>query len=283
MKQECTRCGAIRDIERFQPYTTARGEQRRRSICKDCHNRRTRDILALQPPKPPPPDRKICRVCGVEQPIDRFGAAKSCKDGHRNTCWNCILDRMTPEQRERNRLRSNQWGADHAEIARERAREWRLNNIDQAQATSLRYRLANRAALAQAKRLWRMLNPDKARARNRAYYETNKAKIAIVAKAYRMANPDKGALYQLNRRARRKAGAGTVTVRDIKRIYFLQKGKCAYCPTKLSKNFHRDHIMPLMLRGMHDKRNIQLTCGPCNLRKGRKHPIDFARELGRLL
>jgi hypothetical protein len=28
---------------------------------------------------------------------------------------------------------------------------------------------------------------------------------------------------------------------------------------------------------------VQYTCGPCNLRKAARDPIDFARELGLLL
>jgi 5-methylcytosine-specific restriction endonuclease McrA len=41
--------------------------------------------------------------------------------------------------------------------------------------------------------------------------------------------------------------------------------------------------MPLARGGTNHRRNIQILCPSCNLRKGWKHPIDFAQEMGRLL
>lgn len=77
---------------------------------------------------------------------------------------------------------------------------------------------------------------------------------------------------------RLKEGAvsdGTVTSKSIAEKYEIQQGKCVYCLTKLEKNFHRDHIIPISKGGGHTIANIQLLCPKCNMKKGSKLPEDF--------
>ena len=78
------------------------------------------------------------------------------------------------------------------------------------------------------------------------------------------------------------AGEG-FTASDVAAIKKLQRGLCAYCRIKLPKRFHRDHIIPLINGGQHDRRNLQLLCEPCNLSKGKRDPIAHARTLGLLI
>ena len=70
---------------------------------------------------------------------------------------------------------------------------------------------------------------------------------------------------------------------DVAEVRKAQRGLCAYCAAKLGKGYHRDHIMPLIRGGAHDRRNLQLLCAPCNLSKGARDPIDHARTLGLLI
>lgn len=62
-----------------------------------------------------------------------------------------------------------------------------------------------------------------------------------------------------------------------------QGGKCAICGTRIGKSTHIDHIVPVSRGGSDARYNLQLTHPDCNLRKLAKDPLDFARELGRLL
>lgn len=55
------------------------------------------------------------------------------------------------------------------------------------------------------------------------------------------------------------------------------------CGASLKDGFHRDHRVPLVAGGSNDITNIDLLCGPCNLRKGAKDPLVWAAENGRLL
>ena len=57
-------------------------------------------------------------------------------------------------------------------------------------------------------------------------------------------------------------------------VFFRDRGMCASCNTDLSglvaveNNKHFDHIIPLAAGGINDVTNVQLLCGPCNLKKG---------------
>lgn len=72
----------------------------------------------------------------------------------------------------------------------------------------------------------------------------------------------------------------------IKSILQMQSGRCAYCPRAIkieTGQFHVDHIIPVAKGGIDQRRNLQITCIPCNSRKKDKDPIRFAQENGKLL
>lgn len=89
--------------------------------------------------------------------------------------------------------------------------------------------------------------------------------------------------YKNVRRARERDAVGKHTAKDIKDRLTAQKGRCAWCRTKLNGVFHADHINPLALGGSNEPRNIQILCPTCNFSKGSKDPIVFAQLRGRLL
>lgn len=84
-------------------------------------------------------------------------------------------------------------------------------------------------------------------------------------------------------KAKRRGASGRYTEQDIARRLEQQRSKCAWCRTSISKKFHIDHIIPIALGGTNDPKNLQLLCVSCNCRKCAKHPLDFARQEGRLL
>lgn len=115
---------------------------------------------------------------------------------------------------------------------------------------------------------WRMANPDRSRA---------------IDAAWRAANPDKVRIKARNRRAKKRAAGGTLSMGLTKRLFKLQRGKCACCGEPLGASYHLDHIMPLALGGSNTDDNIQLLRAKCNLQKSAKHPVDFMQERGLLL
>lgn len=124
----------------------------------------------------------------------------------------------------------------------------------------------------------RAADPEKRREYERAYYAQNPHLQKERTTKWAGANPTAVCVRQSRRRARKRGAEGNHTKEDVADILKLQKGKCAYCRTKLSAKFDIDHIVPLYLGGSNARTNLQIACVPCNRSKSAKHPIDFARQ-----
>lgn len=144
------------------------------------------------------------------------------------------------------------------------------------------WRAAHKAEIAARRRAKYAADPEAARARGRADYAANKVRYIARVKAWIKANPEKAAAIRRNYAARKRNAEGSHTVDDVKKIIRLQRGRCAYCRTKL-RAYHVDHIVPLSKGGSNNRHNLQITCEPCNIMKRDTDPVDYARRLGKLL
>ena len=105
-------------------------------------------------------------------------------------------------------------------------------------------------------------------------------KNQIYTRMWRKNNPDK----VREQKGRRKGKClGRLPRGTIVKLRELQKNRCAICSVVLPISYHVDHIIPLFLGGKHEPFNVQLTCGPCNVRKSAKDPIFYMQECGYLL
>lgn len=134
---------------------------------------------------------------------------------------------------------------------------------------SAAYRAANPGVSKRQNAQRRAANPELARQKSREWFARN---------------PEKRAIYEQNRRAKKRASGGKLSP-DLKvRLFASQKGCCACCRRDLPiEEFHLDHVMPLSKGGSHEDKNMQLLCQPCNQSKYAKHPVDFMQERGYLL
>jgi 5-methylcytosine-specific restriction endonuclease McrA len=111
--------------------------------------------------------------------------------------------------------------------------------------------------------------------------QISSGKAAAQLRAYRKKNPHRVREWHSRRRN------GKVMPRlpwgTIPRIGNAQRWRCAICRCSIKGGYHLDHIMPIARGGKHEPRNLQLLCGPCNVRKSAKDPIDYMRQIGRLL
>lgn len=110
------------------------------------------------------------------------------------------------------------------------------------------------------------------------YYCENRDRSLAISKQWQKDNPDKCRVRNQNRRAKRFELGGEVTLEELNALLESQDYKCANCKDELTdENKHMDHIMPIVLKGTGDIKNIQWLCDYCNLSKNDKHPDLWAK------
>lgn len=118
---------------------------------------------------------------------------------------------------------------------------------------------------------------------NRKYRQDNLENRQAYCSEWKKKNKEVHACHSRNRHAL-KLSSGTHSAEDIADIFKMQRKRCAACKSHLkSTGYHVDHIFPIALGGSNYRRNLQLLCPPCNLKKHAKDPIAWAQEQGRLL
>jgi len=206
--------------------------------------------------------------------------------------------------------RAQRWLAANREKGRKATREWRARNPDKLrEASAKRWAAMDDTAKADARlkaKLYRQDEKIRERARaksaawilvpgnrqkkaeyTRQHSEENPGKVVAKVAAWKLLNPEMVMANHHRRRAREIGASGSHNAADLAFLVVVQKGKCAHswCRVVLDKKTgrHVDHIMPLSRGGSDDRRNLQLLCKQCNLKKHAKHPIDFARQNGMLI
>ena len=131
---------------------------------------------------------------------------------------------------------------------------------------------------------WRASNTESNRANKADWHKKNREKALARISTWRAANPEKIIINKNNRRARKLHAGGKLSQGLAKKLYVLQRGKCACgCKQPLGDKYHLDHRMPLALGGANEDWNIQLLRQTCNLQKHAKHPVDFMQQKGFLI
>lgn len=234
----------------------------------------------------------VSRAEAAEGGLTRYFTGQPCKHGH--ICPRYTRSKICVDCAAANRA---QWGAANPESVRQGFRRWYDNNPHKWKEGARKWREKNREHKRQANAKWAADNPDKVRHSQREHYRRNletqrersrekhraRAEVEkVYGREYRQKFPEKHRTKEARRRAAKARVGGSFTDADIAEIVKLQRGRCAYCKAKLTRK-HNDHIICLARGGSNSRRNIQVTCQPCNLSKGAKDPIDFAQSLGLLI
>ena len=161
--------------------------------------------------------------------------------------------------------------------------KWVKANPEKIKEGHVRWEKNNPKRVKENHSKWAKNNPKKIKEARGKWAKNNPERVKVLAREWRKENPEMGKASKHKRRARKLAVGGSFTAAEIKKILKQQKGKCIVCKVGITKAYHIDHIMPLMLEGSNNISNIQLLCQHCNLSKGAKHPIDFMQENGFLL
>ena len=146
------------------------------------------------------------------------------------------------------------------------------------------WRKANREKYNATSAMWSAANSEKQKTIYATYRQNNLDECRARCSAHKKSHPEIARTNQQNRRAREIASGGSLSKNIIKKLYTLQRGKCACgCKQPLGDDFHLDHRMPLALGGSNTDDNMQLLTATCNMQKGKKHPVDFMQQRGFLL
>jgi len=189
-------------------------------------------------------------------------------------------------------------GSNCKPCAKEYAVKWYAAHRDEIKAKTAAYQITHKEKTNKVISIWRAANPDKLKkyyakyhAKNikkintsqSEYRDKNPEKVKAARAAWSKANPEMTRIYVQNRRARQRENGGVLS-RDLSsKLFKLQRGKCACCSEPLGKNYHLDHILPIILGGPNIDSNMQLLRQRCNQQKSAKHPVDFMQSRGFLL
>lgn len=183
----------------------------------------------------------------------------------------------SPDGNAAKRAKTAGWRADNKEHEAARDKLYRIRNAEKVKS----WRLISKGRKLHLK--WYVTHAEKRRQAALDAYWSNPQRAREAQKMRRKTHPESMRAIDARSRAKRNGAEGFWTPLDIARILKAQRSKCALCRISIKKGFHRDHIVPLSKGGTNWPRNIQLLCAPCNLRKHARDPIDFARQLGKLI
>ena len=233
---------------------------------------------------------KACTKCGVCKPITEFGWNNKAKTIRRPDCKACrsvYNAAFRAKNKDALEARRVEWARANADKMRDYYAAYYKANKVRISARKSAHQKLNADAVRLANAAWRHRNPDKVKAQRVAWLETNKHLARAAEQRWRERNPEKrrlvGRQNQANRRARKRIGGGRLSAGIAKKLYALQRGRCACCGKSLALGYHIDHIIPLALGGANDDLNIQLLTPDCNQRKKAQHPVDYMQSQGFLL
>lgn len=242
---------------------------------------------------------KTCEACQAVKGLAEFEEYAVPRHTLSPTCNECRAEHRR-QWEAADTARKLAWRKENPEWCRAYIAQWQRDNPDKVAAKAKRWRLAHRDEILARVKAARAADPEKARERERARYAENvkrirrrKAEWRVANieterardKRYRENNREKVRIQWKARKSRKRGASGTFTPADIAALLQVQKHKCAHswCRVPLKDGHHIDHVMPLARGGSSDRRNLQLLCPACNMKKHAKHPIDFAQENGLLL
>lgn len=216
------------------------------------------------------PITKVCPKCERDLSIADFWFASKAKGVRHSHCKTCMREAAKDYRKA-------------SDVPKQATLAWRERNPDKVAAhEAKRVRMPGYNRVSSAR--WRARNPELAKARPKASAAKKPEYHKEKRKEWKALNHEMLRAQDARRRARKANAPGDGwTEADILAIHGAQRGRCGYCRVKLGKSFHRDHIQPLSKGGKHCRTNCQLLCGPCNVSKHARDPIDHARTLGLLL
>jgi hypothetical protein len=220
---------------------------------------------------------KRCTSCGDLKRLADYNKKKSGKFGLQPICRACQKEQQAA------------WRSENPVKVKENNRDWYSRNRVSALEKLREYRQLNKSELNAVRReayrvnpeirnaiyRWRELNPGKFKKSCARYSVLHSKKIIEKSKIWRAKNPERvassrrawiamniekwreiGRASSAGRRARKRNAGGTITRANIRKLFTLQRAKCACCKSSIRNGYHVDHVFPLALGGSNRFENI---------------------------
>jgi 5-methylcytosine-specific restriction endonuclease McrA len=191
---------------------------------------------------------KKCSKCGKEKSHSDFYKNKSTSDGFHGQCKLCMSANKKlwlKKYPEKNRAQSKKWASENAEKQREVRRK-----------ATAKYHKVHKGEPEYEQKQSKYSSVSRVR---RAEY--NKSYMENWSKRNReLINQ-----YSRNRRARKRAAEGTISLDVWNRALEFYGNKCLRCFTL--ENITLDHVIPLSKGGANKIENAQPLCFSCNAKK----------------
>ena len=235
-------------------------------------------------------DNSTCLLC-IKTINHEFYQANKDREKKRSSVWKSENKDLIKESRKK-------YVSSNREKVRLAARNYYANNSGKVLSQNKEWAKNNKEKISESKKAYRASNPEKIKLSHAAkyikrrtaaaewakkYYKENITVIAARKAKWHLENKEKSRAARWRRKAKIKEVGGSFSGSDIKAMLIMQKNSCVNCMTDIRAGYEIDHIMPIHLGGSNFIENIQLLCRPCNRSKWAKHPIDWAKENGRLL
>lgn len=232
----CTKCLKEKKEDCFGK--SKKGAGGLRSICRECHNKNTKEWQKNNPEK-----------------VRAY----------------CVLWRLAnPERRIENGRRQYKNNRENRIVS---TKKWQKANSETYKKYEKKYEKNNRIKINDARRRRYKNNPEKVNERNRRYYRAHPEKAKETSAKWRKNNMEKRSVANQNRRARKNKNGGVVTQREWENLLDYYNKTCLCCGRKDVK-LTMDHVNPIKLGGAHVIENIQPLCASCNSSKNAKL-IDY--------
>ena len=75
-----------------------------------------------------------------------------------------------------------------------------------------------------------------------------------------------------------RASIPAMDPKDLDRVIWESRRRCAYCRRHCGRKFHIDHRIPLSRGGTHRFENLCLACPRCNLQKRTMTDLEFRQS-----
>lgn len=221
---------------------------------------------------------KKCNKCGEVKSHEEFYKNKNRNNSLFSSCKECYLKAKKEyklNNKEKIKAQNKIYKEKNKASILEKARIYNATRKEEQK----KYRKENKERLKLLHKKWREANKDSLNQKMYLYRNKNKEKFKMIAKKYRQSEKGKESSYRKLMKRRSQKHKITFHVHERRAILERDKYICQNCRIKVHDRrinwntpdkAHIDHVMPLLLGGTSEPKNLQTLCRTCNLRKGYK-------------